>query len=456
MRDLLVRFSQSTPKAALSRSLVASATGLALVIAGASLLWSGAPRAEVVDPTIAKTVAIGSGAGPAPAERGNAQHNGRIASLPREPRVRWTARVPASRLEYSPISPAAGTIFAAGTNGGATVVVEVGPTGALAFNRIEIAGETPATGPIALASGVRVLLTQKGSLYGFDASGAQRFKTELKAELASIMRASMVPLPTGGFGVARSGDLIELDGSGNELGRTRLSFTGAIAARANGELAGVTPAGELFTWRAGRVPKQIGTFGASATSGGYGSGGSGGCNGGPVLDGEETPRAGGRRERAICATDTGVEQIDLGTGLRSAILGRGALSYRTSAAVGARGDLAVVSAGGALFGTSAAGGEYGPLDVPGAAAVVSFGRDAGFLYGAIGEVPPLVADDGAVLFGASEGLAIARPGEPPSRFFPRCSGLAATVVGVVPMGPGQIAIACSDGQIEAFADPTRP
>lgn len=451
MRDLLARVSGSTSKSV--GLVVAPAAGLALVVAGASLFWSGAPRAEALDPTIAKTVSIGTGAGAAPAERANAQHNGRIASLPRDPRVRWTARVPASRLEYSPISPAAGAIFAAGTNGGATVVVEVGPTGVLAFNRIEIAGETPATAPIALASGMRVVLTQKGSLYGIDASGTQRFKTELKAELATIMRASMVPLPTGGFGVARSGDLIELDGSGNELGRTRLSFTGAIVARANGEIAGVTPAGELFTWRAGRVPKQIGTFGASATSGGYGSGG---CNGGPVLDGDEIPRAGGRRERAICATDTGVEQIDLGTGVRSAILGRGALSYRTSAAVGARGDLAVVSAGGALFGTSAAGGEYGPLDVPGAAAVVSFGRDAGFLYGAIGEVPPLVADDGSVLFGASEGLAIARPGEPVSRFFPRCGGLAATVVGVVPMGPGQLAIACSDGQIEAFADPARP
>jgi hypothetical protein len=451
MRDLLARISESTPK--LAQSAVAPAAGLALVVAAASLFWSGAPRAEALDPTIAKTVAIGTGVGAAPAERANAQHNGRVASLPRDPRVRWTARVPASRLEYSPISPATGTIFAAGTNGGATVVVEVGPTGQLAWNRLEIAGETPATAPIALASGVRVLLTQKGSLYGIDASGSQRFKSELKAELATIMRASMVPLPTGGLGVARSGDLIELDASGNELGRTRLSFTGAIAARANGELVGVTPAGELFTWRAGRVPKQIGTFGAGATSGGYGSGG---CNGGPILDGEEAPRAGGRRERAICATDTGVEQIDLGTGVRSAILGRGALAYRTSAAIGARGDLAVVSAGGALFGTSAAGGEYGPLDVPGAAAVASFGRDAGFLYGAIGEVPPLVADDGSVLFGASEGLAIARPGEPPSRFFPRCSGLAATVVGVVPMGPGQLAIACTDGQIEAFSDPTGP
>ncbi len=454
MRDLLARLSETTPKPA--ASVVASLSGVALAFGAASLFFQGAPRAEVVDPTIAKTVAIGTGAGAAPAERANPQHNGRIASLPRDPRVRWAARVPATRLEYAPISPAEGTVFAAGTNGGATVVVEISPAGQLAWNKLELANESPATGPIALASGVRVLLTQKGSLYGLDGAGTQRFKTDLRAELATIMRASMVPLPTGGFGVARSGDLIELDASGNELGRTRLSFTGPIAARANGELVGVTPAGELFAWRAGRVPKQIGTFGASATSGGYGSGASGGCNGGPILDGDEAPRAGGRRERAICATDTGVEQIDLGTGVRSAILGRGALSYRTSAAVGARGDLAVVSAGGALFGTSAGGGEYGPIDVPGAAASVNFGRETGFLIGAIGEVSPLVADDGAVLFGASEGLAIARPGEPASRFFPRCSGLAATVVGVVPLGGGQLAVACSDGQIEAFFDASHP
>jgi hypothetical protein len=426
-----------------------SAAGLALV---AAAWWPGTPRAEVVDPTVAKTIAVGTGKGAAPAERANAQHNGRVASLPRDPRLRWTARLPTQRLEYSPISASAGGVFAATTTGGALLAAEIAPSGQHAW-KAEVPSETPATAPIALASGVRVVLTQKGTLYGFDASGGQRFKNELRADVATAVRASMVPLPTGGFGVARSGDWIELDGAGTELGRTRLTVIGPIAARANGDMVGVTPAGELFTWRAGRVPRLVGTFGAGAASGGYGSGG---CNGGPVLDGEEAPKAGGRRERAVCATETGIEQIDLGTGVRRALMGRGAFSYRTSAAIGALGDVAVVGSGGALFGTSAAGGDYGPVDVPGSAAVVSLGRDAGFLIGAIGEVSPLVADDGAVLFGASEGLAIGRPGEPTLRFFPRCNGIAATVVGVVPLGESQLAIACSDGQIEAFGEAARP
>lgn len=428
---------------------LSTAAGVALVVAA---WWPGAPRAEVVDPTVAKTIAVGTGKGAAPTERANAQHNGRVGALPREPRLRWTARLPTQRLEYAPISATVGGLFAATSTGGALLATELGPTGKLAW-KAEVPAETPATAPIALASGVRVVLTQKGTLFGFDAAGGQRFRSELRADVATAVRASMVPLPSGGFGVARSGDWIELDGAGNELGRTRLTVSGPIAARANGDMVGVTPAGELFTWRAGRAPRLVGTFGAGAASGGYGTGG---CNGGPVLDGDEAPRAGGRRERAICASDTGVEQIDLGTGQRRAVLGRGALAYRTSVAVGTMGDLAVVGAGGALFGTSASGGEYGPVDVPGSAAIVSLGRDAGFLIGAIGEVPPLVADDGAVLYGASEGLAIGRPGEPSTRFFPRCNAMAATVVGVVPLGEAQLAIACSDGQIEAFGEAPRP
>ena len=444
MRALLARVTKPAITAA------SAGAGLTLLV---TLLCPSSPRAEVVDPTVAKTVVIGTGAGAAPAERVDAQHDGRVASLPVDRRVRWTARVPTTRLEYSPISPARGVVFVASGGAVAAVIVEIGPSGQLAWPKVELANETPATSPIALASGLRVVLTQRGALYGFDATGAQRFKTELRSELATVMRGSMVPLPTGGFGVARSGDLVELDASGNELGRTRLTLAGPIAARTNGELVGITPAGELFTWRAGRAPRLVGTFGAAATSGGYGGGG---CLGGPVIDGDETPRAGGRRERAICATEGGVEQIDLGTGARRALLARAVLPYRTAAAVGRAGDLAIVGARGALFGASARGGEYGPLDVPGAAAVVSFGRDGGYLIGAVGEVAPLVADDGAVLYGASEGLAIARPGEPPQRFFERCGGIAASVVGVVPTGPAELAVACNDGQIEAFFDPSRP
>src|SRR4051812_18166936 len=64
--------------------------------------------ADVMDPTIAKTIAIGTGGALWPAERGSAQRTGRVASLPTIPRRKWKRDV--GQLVYPPVVASDGTI----------------------------------------------------------------------------------------------------------------------------------------------------------------------------------------------------------------------------------------------------------------------------------------------------------------------------------------------------------
>jgi len=152
-----------------------------------------------------------------------------------------------------------------------------------------------------------------------------------------------------------------------------------------------------------------------------------------------------------------IEAIELSTGAKTALLAKPLLPFHTLPAIGIDGDLAVGGAGGTLMGLGPGGLEYGPIDLPGMVTLFG-GKDGGVVLPAIGEFPPLVAADGAVLWGASEGVAIVHPGTPPMRIA-RCEGpFASTVAGVSSAGPGALVVACVDGRVTLLADgaPAKP
>ena len=431
-------------------------TAVALASAAALVVVAVLPsHADVIDPTIAKTIAIGDGNAISPTERGSGGRTGRIAALPSGATRRWQRSL-GGRVDYPPVVAADGSVIVLsamnGKGGFEGVLNDLSPVDGAARATTRL-GDVSAAPPILLGNGLRVVVTSKGDAIGVDATGAVRFRTALgNGAYATVAKVGLVPLASGGFAVARGrdeqGELIEVDGSGGVIGRVRLQVTPILASRSNGDVVAIAPSGELYTWRAGRVPHLVGTFGEKGTVTSSGQV----CPYGPVVDGDANATSGARKERVLCVlgTETLIEQIDMATGARHALLGKQVIAFRTAPAISANGDLAVGGAGGSLMGLSSAGGEYGPIDIPGVTTI--FGKDGGVLLPSIGEFPPLVAADGAVLFGATEGVVIAYPSGLLSRVA-RCTGSLSTIVaGVAAAGGSAFALACADGVVQVYAD----
>ncbi len=416
-------------------------------------------EADLLDPTVAQTIAIGDGGAAWTTTRGGPTRAGVAQMLPLLPMRKSTMLAPAPI-----VSSFGGPLVTA--NGGVIVVINKGGSSAgteLYLDELPLEGGKPraetrigdtiAASPILLASGVRVVVTQRGHALGIEGSGTVRFDTDLAPTNKSVAKVGLAPLPGGGFSVALTDEIVELDGAGTIVDRVRISLSPtALSVRENGEVLGVTVSGDLYAWRAGRALHLIGTFGEkNAASTGVFTGVAV-CPDGPILDGVTNPLPGQRKERAICALQLAqiVEQIDLATGARRALLAKPLLPFHTLPAVGLGGDLAIGSAGATVVGLAITGMDIGPFDVPGSVSALGLFKDAGVITIPTGgnDISPLVDPSGAVLFGGSEGLAIAQPSGS-AVTLGRCSG---EVVGVASVAPGKVVVACRDGRIDVYVD----
>jgi hypothetical protein len=439
------------------------ALGIAALLALAAFAFG--TGAEQLKPSVATTFAVGDGGAAFATDRGPAARNGRVSSLPSNAKLRWSVGV-GTRLDWPAVVDAKGRAVVAATHNaeGVLVELELANGKAVSVTKLRTAaaqgepaleGLSPlqadaAAGPVVLlASGTRVVVTIRGWALGVAPGGSVVFRTRLGGELSSVPRVGVVPLPGGGFAVARRPEVLELDAHGNVVDRVRLELSPYLAARENGEVLGVTPNGELFGVRAGRLPHRHGSFSEKGAST------EGPCRGGLVLDGSEKPAPGGRRERAVCVSDRLVEQVDLASGVRKALLGDaiGKLPYRAAPALAKDGTLVTPIAGGALVGLAPQGGELGPWDLPGSVPAAAFGgKDGGTAFvGSVGEVAPLVADDGAVAWGSSDGVGVLRAGV--ASRVGRCAGFASnTLVGLSGAGPNALLLACADGKLQLVGD----
>lgn len=435
-----------------------------LVVSGVLAIGAVA-SAESMVPSVATSFAVGDGGAPFVTDRGPSTRSGRVTSLPREPKPRWSVNI-GTRIEWAPVVDGKGRIVVATANNSEGLVVELDATngkgvsstklrsavgtGEPILEGLAVSQADAAAGPaIVLANGTRVVVTIRGFALGIAPGGGVLFRTRLGGELSSVPRVGVVPLPGGGFAVARRPEILELDAHGNIFDRARMELGPYLVARANGEILGVTANGELMGWRASRLPHSYGSFGDKGVNF------DGPCRGGLVLDGVESPKKGERRERVVCVSEKLVEQIDLVSGVRKALLGEpiGKLAYRTAPAVGTSGEIVTAISGGALVGIGGLGNELGPWDMPGSAPVASLGsKDGGVAFvGSLGEVAPLVADDGAIAWASSDGVALLRAGVPTR--VARCAGFASSsMAGLSSAGPGTLLIACADGKLQLVGD----
>ncbi|MGZ3453167.1 MAG: hypothetical protein ACXVEF_26400 [Polyangiales bacterium] len=394
-------------------------------------------RAEVVDPTAATSITVGSGA----ADRGVAR-DGRITSLPKTPKVKWSQKLDA--IGFAPVVDGKGVVVLVGTGSDPSVIELGAQDGVSRVSKLSKAeNDAIASAPIVLANGTRVVVTVSGTVMGVSPGGALAFRTKIQSDVASVGKAGAVPLPSGGFVVARRTDLVELDAHGAIVDRTKLELATGLAVRANGEVVGLAPGAELWAWRAGKVARLLGTFGDKGSAAPH-------CLGeGISIDTRS------KGERAVCVSERRVETLDLGTGQKTALLDvdatPGKRPFRTPAALSASGDLATVLAGGALYGFSAQGTDLGPYEVPGAA-ILATGKDGGVMYPSVlGETAPLVATDGAIAWGSGDGIAIERGGMVTK--VTRCGGyLGSSSAWLATAGPGTLVVACPEGKVELWVD----
>lgn len=403
----------------------------AVVVASAAALVGSfvAATASPLDPTLPKTVVVGTGGALWPTARGGFGRAGRSpVALPRGGKVTWSRNL-TGRVEYPPLVDDAGTTVVVTAGGGSegTLAQLARADGKPILTKLEGAA---LAAPVILGNGTRVIVTSQQVL-GYGKDGVQRWKSQLEGSGSALV--SVTPLTTGGFALLRGDELFEYDGAGVVAGRTKLALSPRLlAAREGGEVVGVSATGEAWSWRAGKVPHLLGKFPA--------------CAHGIAV----TRDAAGKQEFVVCSSDGLVDQLDVATGKRKAILGKGFFPFRTPVALDGRGAVLATAAYGVLVGTSTAGESVGPLEVPGAGLLLP-GKEVSVALGG-GEVAPIVDDQGTSIWGGVDGVAAAWPGGEPVRLA-KCDGLdLTTTAGFAPVGPKVLVVACRTGRIELHVD----
>ncbi len=395
---------------------------------GASVFAATRSQESPLDPTVPKTIVVGDGGALWPTVRGPASRSGRSpVALPRAGKLAW-ARSLSGRIEHPPLVDEAGTIVVITVGGGveATMAQLARADGKVITTRLDA---TPSAPPILLGNGTRVVITPTLAL-GYGSDGAQRWKTQLEGGASAIV--GVTPLPTGGFAVLRGEDLLEYDGVGAIAGRTKLAVSRWLAARDGGEVVGVTQAGEVWSWRSGKLPHSLGKLGP--------------CPFGPIVLRNATDK----HERIVCTSDTLVDSLDVTTGKRKALLGKSFFPFRTSPAFDTQGTVAITGAYGVLLGQEATGEAIGPFEVPGAM-LLQPGKEVSMALGG-GEVAPVVDDLGTRVWGSGDGVAAYWPGAEPRRIA-RCDGLdLTTTAGFAPAGPKLLVVACRTGRVELYRE----
>ena len=430
--------SRLVPRAAPALLLGAAA----LLVSPGSLvspLSSSTARADILDPSMPRTVVVGAPRGEAPSERLDPRRTGRSrAQLPAAPVEVWRRYV-SGTIDVAPLVDDAGNVILALTN--APELVKLGPDGHELW-RARLGTVGAAAAPTLLADGTIAVLTGTGVAWGFTPSGAVRFSTPLGI---SRRDTDTVPLALsdGGLLLAAGNVVVELDADGVVRARGTLDDRGASGAPAAIERAAgavvESPGGALVTTATGNVyrfrppaaPRKIGSLGGAPGRG-------------AVLADDRTLVAvvDGRRLVAL----------DLPTGTTHVRTGGVALD--APPVIGAGGLVLVTTQLGMLLGLDAVGNEkiHVLLEKTSMTGVTGGGPGGTFLGG--GEIkpsPPIVLDPGGrVAFLRSNGrLGLVTP---EGHVDVASERVCPAPVSLQPAGEKRMLIACRDGGLWMYGE----
>jgi hypothetical protein len=241
------------------RRLKLALVGLAALVPLAASL----ALADAVDPSMPRSIVVGSPRGFAPSERLDSQRTGRTSTrLPYPPVEVWRRHI-SGGIEVAPLIDPQGGILLPLT---VPEVLKLGPDGKELW-RARLGTAAPLAPPVLTSDGTLALITSAGQAYGITPSGAVRFAVPLGIRGRDADTAPLA-LDDGGLVVAAGRTLLELGADGAVRARTQIEdrIVGALLAGPDGTLV-TTDSGGVYTWRPPGVPRKIGSFGGAPRRG---------------------------------------------------------------------------------------------------------------------------------------------------------------------------------------------
>jgi hypothetical protein len=237
----------------------ARALGSALVTVVALLvLGGGASRGAPVDPTVPVPVFAGAPAGFAPMDRLDSARTGRSSvSLPEEPELASVLRVP-SDFGVLPAIDERGRVVAATADGRVSQIDGNG--------RVEWFAplDSPAAvSPVLLSDGTRVVMTERGSVVGLDRNGRAVFETHADG---GLVRAPLLPTRDGAIVVAAGSSLVKLESSGTVEARYDVREPVVALVEADRGVYATTDSGDVLFWSPPNDPRRVASFGGRTSS----------------------------------------------------------------------------------------------------------------------------------------------------------------------------------------------
>jgi len=413
----------------------------ALAAAFVSVAGAWPARADVVDPSLPRTVVVGAPRGAAPSERLDPRRTGRARTrLPSTPVELWRRHVNGN-VDVSPIVDDAGDIYVALT---VSELVKLGPDAREQW-RAGLANAAAAAAPALLADGTVVVITSTGALWGFTPGGSVRFMTPLGLSRKDLDTVPLA-LATGGLIVAGGSTLVEIDADGVVRARATLDERGPGAGGASPErVAGAVvegPGGALVTTTTGSVyrfrppapPRKVGSFGGIPVRGAMAA-----------------------DDRTLVAVVDGrrVVALDLPTGTTHVL--SGGMMFDAPPTLGPNGLVYASAQLGMLLGVDAAGNEkvhvlLDKAQPPPLAPATMVGGAVTFVAPAdLKPSPPLVIDpSGRVAFVRPAG----RAGlvTPEGKVEVVADRVCATPLAVLPGGEKRLLVACRDGLLLMYGE----
>jgi hypothetical protein len=449
----------SPSKHAGSRAIAAVAA-----IVAAALLPASPVRADVIDPSLPRTLVVGPPRGAAPSERIDAQRTGRSRTLfPAAPLHRWEHHITGG-IELAPVVDEHDNVLVVGTTPDAIKLDSEGKE----LWRLRFGTSAAVVAPVLTSDGTLVIVTAAGQAVGVTPSGSLRFVTPLGVRGRD---ADTVPLALddGGVIIAAGGTLVEIDRDGAVRARTALEIRpGSADSRVTGALvqgpstdAGplgalfTTESGSVFAWRPPLAPRKLGNLGGFPRRG-------------AVVTGPRTLTAVVDSRRIVdFDLPTGVTHVRQSSGSGAQIDG--------PITLGPDGLLLAATQAGLLVGVDGAGNEtlrialekpsIAPAVAPGPTAgqpggsvnifggTVGGGAGSGF-FGAPVEIKPspapIIDRVGRIAFVRANGRAgVVSPGGAVTLASERVCG---SPLAALPAGAKRLLIACRDGGLWLYAE----
>lgn len=213
-----------------------------------------------LDPTAPRRIVVGEpGAAASMPRLDGARTNRSKVPLPLDPVVGARVRLP-SDISTPPAIDDRGRLVVATADGSLSQLDAVGR-----MQWTATLGSEADLGPVIASDGTRFVVTERGDVLGFDASGERTFRVRLDAARGALRAAPLCA--SDGSVVVAVGTRATRFGSGGAMLSTATTDDPIVALVEHGRTTFiVTDGGDVLAWRPPALPRELSSFGGRPTS----------------------------------------------------------------------------------------------------------------------------------------------------------------------------------------------